>query len=181
VKKSKKYKVWKTVSGTYQKYTDPFEILSLKLLEEKHPCTCGKGPHFPRIISQTDNLIEITGCGETINNLQIKVQYIPDYEIQLNCIFNSLYGAIIVYTDIYPWNICVDDDYRISLIVFESITFKDRPNYTYIFSNAHIYYLFVTSMIGGYIYNNTMLRLSYNPYKYDEYRLHFIKCMLCII
>jgi len=55
-------------NGTYQKYTDPFEILSLKLLKEKHPCTCRKRPHFPCIISQTDNLIEITDCGETINN-----------------------------------------------------------------------------------------------------------------
>lgn len=171
-------KVWKTSNGTYKKYTDRFEIESLNLL--KNTCTCGRGPHFPCLISLQDNVIEITNCGESIQSSNINITDIHDYDIQLDCIFNSLSNANIIYTDITTKNICVDRQNRISLIDFEGITFKHYSDLDYLQSTTQLYwkYLYVTGKISAYIHNHKMFRLAYNPSKRDEWCLHFKKCML---
>jgi|TARA_R100000084_G_C4652191_1_gene150490 hypothetical protein len=107
------------------------EITCLKLLEEKFDSTYFNFFSFPKILSIDEfNLsFTMTSCGEPVVN-KFKI-FIPNLFEQLQSIFFNLKNCNILYKDIHPYNICVNEAGNISLIDFEVaflMNFEDYDN-----------------------------------------------------
>jgi len=121
----KKTCVSKLPNNNFKKSYIKHEVNALLRLNKNFKCVCGKGFHFPKIVNFLDKNIEMTNCGNSLQNSYHKIHYIYDHETQINCIFENLVKSKIMHLDIQSKNICVDENNVISLIDFDMLHFLE--------------------------------------------------------
>ena len=118
-------KVSKAPNNNFNKSFVKHEVKALIRLNKNFKCICGKGFHFPKILHIFDKNIEITNCGQSLDNSKTKIKDIHDHEKQIDCIFENLVKSKIIHLDIESKNICVNEKNVISLIDFDMVHFVE--------------------------------------------------------
>jgi len=107
------------------------EITCLKLLEEKFTPKYFNFFCFPKVLSTNESTLSftMTNCGMAAVNKFKGVS--PDLNNQLKNIFFNLKKCNILYKDIHPYNVCINEAGHVSLIDFEVaflMNFEDYDN-----------------------------------------------------
>lgn len=98
------------------------ELYSLRQLERRYECTCGRyHSHFPRVIEHNikKKTLVLSDCGPTVASQHHNACIAS---LQIGCIINNLRRNGIVHNDIHRNNLCVADDGTLALIDFSNVT-----------------------------------------------------------